>query len=41
MQKKDAKQKGEQEDNLDIDLGVGKISLGGMFKGLELSLIHI
>ncbi len=35
MQKKDAKQKGEQEDNLDIDLGVGKISLGGMFKGLE------
>ena len=35
MQKKDEKKKGEQEDNLDIDLGVGKISLGGMFKGLE------
>jgi len=33
MQKKDEKQKGEQEDTL--DLGIGKISLGGMFKGLE------
>lgn len=35
MQKKDENKKSEQEDNLDIDIGIGKISLGGMFKGLE------
>ena len=35
MQKKDEQKKDEQDDNLDLDLGVGKISLGGIFKGLE------
>jgi len=33
MAKKDEKKNGESEDNL--DLGIGKINLGGIFKGIE------
>lgn len=33
MQKKD--QKGKAEDDLNIDLGVGQLGLGGLFTGLE------
>ena len=33
MSKKDEKKNGESEDSL--DLGIGKINLGGLFKGLE------
>ena len=35
MEKNDRQEKKESDEKLDIDLGVGKISLGGMFKGLE------
>ena len=35
MEKNDKQEKKESDEKLDIDLGIGKISLGGMFKGLE------
>ena len=30
-----AKKKKEENENLDIDFGIGKLSLGGLFKGIE------
>ena len=30
-----AKKKKEESENLDIDFGIGKLSLGGLFKGIE------
>ena len=32
---KEEKQKGDEKDNLDIDFGIGKLSLGGLFNGIE------
>lgn len=29
------KKKGEEKEDLDIDFGIGKLSLGGLFKGVE------
>lgn len=35
MPKERKRPKGEKEEGLDIDLGIGKLSLGGLFKGIE------